>query len=365
MGETMIYPKGKVRHQNLLTAYTDLPALLLTLKSEGFTGTIEMEFPGKSGILFIDSGEIINGEAKPEAGLRTLIGPEAIQYLLAFSNQKDGVLNIYQLSPEQVVLLASNLQHEVVYQRLSTDFTRFDRLLLKLKEEKHNGFVEVFNKDHQAMGVLILQDGEPAEMFTISDSGPSVFGRKSIPTFVERAVQEGAILNVYRRQGQIQEEPIIIEEEAESPEEPPQKEEPQKEQAPKEMSLNELIQIFQGVLSKAENFVDKSSQKGTFRRVFKKSLIEKSDQYPFLDPFGGEFDYREGTIVFSGRAEERDFSKGIGECLQVTLSHLEKELPKNKMFPLKLRTEIESSLEPYRETMKRLGVNSVLPSFLR
>jgi hypothetical protein len=45
----MIFPKGKVRHQDLMTSYTDLPALLSTLKSEGFSGTIEIEFPENKG----------------------------------------------------------------------------------------------------------------------------------------------------------------------------------------------------------------------------------------------------------------------------------------------------------------------------
>jgi len=340
----MIFPKGRARHQNLMTAYTDLSALLATLKAEGFSGTIEIEFPERKGILFIDSGEMINGEVKMEGEAKRMIGPEAIRYLLSISNQKDGVLTIYQLSPEQVVILASNLQHEILFKGLSTDFTRLDRLLIKLREEKHTGFVEIFTRSQKPMGVLFLQEGEPAEMFTVSDSGPSVFGRKSISTFVESAIREGAILDVYRSQGKRPApEPLPVE---------------------KEDGLKEIIQIFEGVLSKAEKLVDDTTQKGTFRRIFKKSLIEKSDHYPFLDPFGGEFDYRDGTIQFMGEAKERDFCQGIGECLQTTISFIEEELPKSKMLSLKLRAEIESSLEPYRETIRRLGLEPLIPSFL-
>src|SRR4030042_3701330 len=108
---------------------------------------------------------------------KRMIGPEAIGSFQNFSTQKEGILNIYQLSPEQVALVASNLDHEVLFKGLSTDFTRLDRLLLKLKEEKHNGFIEILTKDHQAAGVLFLQEGEPADMFTTPASGPSIFGR--------------------------------------------------------------------------------------------------------------------------------------------------------------------------------------------
>jgi len=340
----MIFPKGRVKHQNLMTAYTDFSALLSTLKTETFSGTIEIEFPEKKGILFINAGEIINAEVKTAGGAKKMTGSEAVRYLLSISNQKDGVLNIYQLSPEQVVILASNLQYEIVFKGLSTDFTRLDRLLIKLKEEKHTGFIEVFTKDQKPMGVLFLQEGELTEMYMLSESGPSVFGRRSIPTFVESAIREGALLDVCRT---LDKKPA-----------------PQPLPVEKGESLKEIIQIFEGVLAKAEKLVDAASQKGTFRRVFKQSLIEKSEDYPFLDPFGGEFDYLDGTIQFTGEAGEKSFTEGIADCLQATLSHVEEELPKSKTLPLKLRAEIETSLEPYRETIRRLGLEPFIPSFL-
>jgi hypothetical protein len=345
----MIFPKGKIRHQDLMTSYIDLPALLSTLKSEGFSGTIEIEFPEKKGVLFIDTGEIINAEAEVGADSKRMIGPEAVQYLLTLSNQKDGVLNVYRLSPEQAAIVASNLNHEIIFKELSTDFTRFDRLIMKLREEKHHGFIEVFTRDHQPMGVLFLQEGEPIEMFTTSASGPSVFGRKSIPTFVENAVKTGAIFNVYRTLGKISKE---------------EKNEEKNVTGGVE-DLKELTLIFQEVLSKVENLVDGISQKGKFLGAFKKSLLEESDKYPFLDPFSSEFEYREGTVQFTGDAVDKDLAQGILECLRATLSQLAKELPQNKIFPLKLRAEIESSLKPYQETVKRLGIDAALSSFFK
>ena len=41
----MIFPRGEVVHKNLSTAYTDLSALLNTLKLEGLYGAIEIDFP--------------------------------------------------------------------------------------------------------------------------------------------------------------------------------------------------------------------------------------------------------------------------------------------------------------------------------
>lgn len=341
----MIFPKGKVRHRDLMTSFTDLSALLSNLKSEGFSGTIEMEFPEKSGILLIDTGEIINAEAKGKGDSNRMIGSEAIQHLLSLSKQKDGLLNIYQFLPEQVATIASNLQCEILFKELSTDFTRLDRLLLKLREEKHHGFIEVFTKNHEAMGVLFLQEGEPIEMFTTSESGPSVFGRKSIPTFVENAGKDGAIFNVYRAQGKTSqvEEPAPI----------------------KEDDLKELLLIFQEVFFKVENLVDGISQKGKFLSVFKKVLLGKADEYSFLDPFSGEFEYREGKIQYTGEVKEEDFAKGVIECLRSTLYQLAQELPKNKIFSSHLKGEIAASLKSHQETVKRLGIEAALSSMFQ
>jgi len=364
-GKAMILPKGEVRHQNLLTAYTDLSALLSALKSESFSGILEIEFPEKKGAIFIDSGEIVNAEIKEKSNAETTIGPDAIQAFLTFSNQKDGVLNVYRLLPEHVALIANHLKHEVLFKELSTDFTRLDRLLLKLKEDNHNGFIEVLTKEKKVLGVLFVEGGDTVEMFTTPKSGPSVFGRKSIPIFVENAVKQGAIFNVYRSQSKVLEKYIKEEIKGETKEKI-KEEIKEGKVTPRGEELKELIPIFQDILSKSEKLVDEASKRrGLFHKVFKESLIEKSEEFTFLDPFVGEFEFKEGTIHFSGEAGGKEFTKGILECLNTTLLLLEKELPKNKMVSLKLIAGIKFSLEQHTEALKRLGVDAVAFSIFK
>jgi hypothetical protein len=357
----MIFPRGEVVHRNLSTAYTDFPALLATLKTEGFGGIIEISFPENKGVIFVESGEIVNAEAKIGSDSKRIIGPEAIQTLMTLSNQKEGIIDIYRLPLERVAIVVGNLQHEILFKGLSTDFTRLDRLLLKLREERHNGFIEVLTKGNQAMGVLFLEGGEPVEMFTTPESGPSVFGRKSIPIFVENAIKQGAILDVCRSQGKILKKEVKEVKEIKEAKEIREKKAPERGE-----DLRELILIFQEIISKAEQLVDGASKrKGLFHKVFKESLIEKSEEFAFLDPFGGEFEYRDGTLQFTGEIGVKHFTEGIVESLVETLSRLEKELPKDKILPLKLKTGIESSLEQNSEALKRLGVNSITSSIFK
>ena len=95
----MIFPRGEVVHKNLSTAYTDLSALVSTLKSEGFSGTIEIEFPEHKGTLFFSSGEIVDAEARGGAEPKKLAGQEAAQALLGLTGQKNGMVSIYRLPP--------------------------------------------------------------------------------------------------------------------------------------------------------------------------------------------------------------------------------------------------------------------------
>jgi len=193
------------------------------------------------------------------------------------------------------------------------------------------------------------------EMFTTPESGPSVFGRKSIPIFVENAIKQGAIFDVYRSQGKTLKKEIKE-----------IKEIKEKKVPGRTGELKELIPILQEVLSQAEKLVDGASRKkGLFHKLFKESLVEKSEEFTFLDPFAGEFDYREGAIQFTGEIGVKDFSKGIVECLVATLSLLEKELPKDKILPLKLKAGIESSLEQHGEALKRLGVEAITSSIFK
>lgn len=211
------------------------------------------------------------------------------------------------------------------------------------------------------MGVLFIEGGEPVEMFTSPKTGPSVFGRMSISIFIENATQQGAFFNVYGKKGhspQVEEivtdkgEGVPMEEEGGGPTE-------------REEGLKEILLLFQEFLSSAERLVDGLSSGGTFKKAFKKALIEKSEEFGFLDPFAGEFEYGNGTIRFTGEAGKEDFARGITECFRSALSHFEEELPKEKMVSLKLKAGIESFLEHRREALKRLEMEGMISSLIK
>lgn len=355
----MILPRGEVVHKNLSTAYTDLVALLEALKLEDFSGTVELDFLEQKGVLFIDSGEIINGEIQGREDSEKVTGKEAVKTLLAHSKRKDGVVNIFHLPSEKVALIASNLQHPLRFKELSTHFIRFDEFLRKLKEERHTGYIEIVTRDRQPMGVVFLEEGEPIDMFTTPKTGASIFGSITLPVFIENAMTQGALFSVYGKGGEGRRNNETVsgapanavgrkgtdgEEEIEA--------------------LQEVLLLFQEFLSNAEKVVESLTPKGTFKKVFRKAQIEKAEQFSFMDPFAGEFEYENGTIRFTGQAGQKEFAEGLIETFRSAIFLLEEELPKEKMVSLKLKAGVESFLESHTEALRRLDLDRGLSSLL-
>jgi hypothetical protein len=164
-------------------------------------------------------------------------------------------------------------------------------------------------------------------------------------------MKQSAILNVFKT-------PTRIEEKKEETQKG--KEEPSLERN----RVKELIPFFEEVLAKAEKLIDGVTKKGTFLTFLKKSFIEHSATYGFLDPSVGEFEYREGSIRLNGELREKDFARGVVDCLRTILASVEKELPKGRLLTNKFRVEIESSLRKNQDGIKRLGLGSVVSPLL-
>jgi hypothetical protein len=402
----MIFPKGEVVHQNLSTEYTDVPDLLSTLTSNGFAGVVEVELPREKGAFFIRNGQVLSAIIESEPEQITSFGREAMDELLNLTSKEVGTLNIYKLSPAQVDAIVSRLCSEIVFKGLMTDFVKLDKFIQKLSMERHTGYIEVFTKKNQIMGTLFLKEGELVDLHLPSESEyPSLSEPKAIPTFLEDVVRQGAVFDVYRSfiesvpTGKNESEFVVgrvvkdNDENIIKAEEPSYQEEGEEKEKEKETEIEvgtevetreetiddveehhtevgpngrgDVLGKLQEVITRAERFVDGFSQQGIFLRAFKRALIEKSDLYPFLDPFTDQFDYRQGEITLDEEVELAHFATGIADCFNLTLSHLKKEFPKNMNLSPSIRAEMESKFRLYEDAMKRSGVQSVPPMFFK
>ena len=98
--------------------------------------------------------------------------------------------------------------------------------------------------------------------------------------------------------------------------------------------------------------MDSVSQKGSFQRAFKKACVERSESHPFLDPFEGLFDYQGKKIYLDAKVGTEEFITAIAECLDLTLSYIKKDLPKNATLTSGLKGDIESAFNSYQDIVR-------------
>ncbi len=390
----MIYPKRDVIHQNLSTEYTDVKDLLATFTSNGFTGVVEVVLPKEIGAFFIAKGRVLGAAVESEPGQSTTFGQEAINELINLAKKEVGILNIYKLTSAQIDAIIIRLSSEIVFKGLTTDFVKLDKFIQKLGAERHTGYIEVFTKKNQSiMGTLFLKDGEIVNLHLQPElEDPSLSEPKAIPTFLDDIIRQGAVFDVYRSfatsiPSEANEDKSLIEPAAilENNNKYVQKIEEdisqdsieaeeikgsviRNDEEHEEIKINghtHALKALQEIIAKMEKFVDGFAQEGIFLRAFKRALIEKSDEYPFLDPFIEQFDYRQGEITLDEEVDLEHFAVGIADCFNLTLSHLKKEFPKNMNFSLDLKTELESKFKLYQDVMKQSGIQAVPPMFFK
>jgi hypothetical protein len=337
----MILPKGGMVHENLRTAFVDLNSFLQTLKEDNFTGYIQVSFWDYEGILFLEAGEIVN--AFEEAQGRRRGGEEAVENIVRMSKQKDGRINVYSLAPEMVTILASTSMKEATYKDLSTEFTSLDKLIEKLNKESHSGYIDITLNDKKGGGIIVFQEGEIVEAVMSDEKSGGVYGKDMLNKIIDDVQKKGATFNVYRaglessgsdRMGIMQ-----------------------------ASDLQGVIEVIQEVIGTIESVTDgMNKRKGSFRDSFNKAQVEKSDEYPFLDPFAAEFEYRNGEIKFSGKTTVEVFVRGIRVCIEETLNKMAGEISRDDLYR-QIRAALQPTVTKFGEKIDALGLKSAMPEF--
>lgn len=281
----MILPKNQPVHENLNTSYTNFDQLVNDLRANQFTGYVNLSSWKYEGILFVDSGNLVNVVEETEGKRRTGLG--ALEGLRTRAREKDGAIGVFRLDGDLVALLAGSAQRSALYEQLSTDLTTFDRLIAKLQKEVLTGHVEVQLPD-KSSGMIFLEKGATISSF-YSVNGATVMGDTAIEKLAHSA-NDGAMFNVYRSDPTASFEQDFVK--------------------------LELIQAWQNLLALVESAVDQATSTGTFTTEFKRGCLENLQEYPFLDPFAGGFEFKGGQMHFEGSTSNAKFTSGVASALK-------------------------------------------------
>jgi len=327
----MVIPKGKAVHEDLSTSYTDIHELLSDLSQNSFTGYCQVNFWEYRGTLFLDRGRIIN--ALEEIGDNKIPGERAIKNILARATQKDGTVSVYVLSDEMVATLASVLNSKVKYRDLTTELTSLEKLISKLKKEEHSGYVEVLLNNDSGNGCIYFQDGRAMESVFRASDGEIISGPSGLKKILGLSTEVGAIFNVYESDlASIMMEDTSVTEEA--------------------------ILLFQETLNALEDAINVKFGTGNFSDEFKRMLATNANKYLFLDPFAGEFVYKDRKLSFDGETVLDEFTTGVCDVIAQTVEHFR---AKDETVLESIASRIQPLKEQHIELIDRLQVDMKMP----
>jgi hypothetical protein len=202
-------------------------------------------------------------------------------------------VNIYEISPEEVYYWASIPTAEQIYKDLSTEFTDLEGLVKKMGSEKLTGFIDVSIGDGKEMGLIFLINGKiMGGSYSWGNGSPSP-SKKNQDLLIHKTKELGGSFNVCRI-------PLTNSETDSEPD------------LAKSKHLVTPIEFLEELLRTFEKAVRlKRKRRTDFQKLLKQKLVEHAEQYAFLDPFAGEFEYVEHKITFSGQASDQNLVEGV------------------------------------------------------
>ncbi|MFP4036061.1 MAG: hypothetical protein ACLFUE_00930 [Desulfobacteraceae bacterium] len=324
----IVLPKEEPVIQGINSYYTDPRRLIEHYQGELGAGAVHFLAPSAEGAIFFDKDEILGGvyrQKETEAN-----GVEAAELMIEATAGINFKLDVYAVDPGQIHFWANISGAETVYRDLTTEFTDLEGLIKKMTSEGLTGYIEVSVHGGRDGGLIFFMNGE-----IIGGSYSWLQGEvngtdQARETLLRMSKDRGGTFHVSRI--------------------PPQGEEhrPEPEKAPD----REIIQTLQELLALSERVMEGGKfTPRDFRTSLKRKLMEKADQYPFLDPFAGELDYADGSLTFSGTAPADQLLEGLTQAI--------KELALDVGAWSRLSQEIPPWKEKNSELLSRLGTSSI------
>jgi hypothetical protein len=120
------------------------------------------------------------------------------------------------------------------------------------------------------------------------------------------------------------------------------------------------LELWASVLTVLNAATDRHFKPGVFLTAFKRACIERATEFPFLDPFAAEFEYRKGQVKFQGKAGAAEFNRGVSQCLALTIQRLAAEPTGANLLP-KLTMALTDLRTTHGAQLRELQLASTLP----
>jgi hypothetical protein len=321
----VIVPRGNPVFENLNSYYLDLRRLLEHYQGEMGSGAIYLKSPTAEGAIFFEAHELLGGAYETRG--EKLAGKAAIDRLLTPSPNENYQVSLYDVSPEEASYWSSVPHAKRIYEDLSTEFTDLEGLIKKMSSERLSGYIEVSLNSEMDGGFLFFRNGQVVGGYYFWEKNFSV-SRESQGLLLRKAKLSGGIFHVNR---------ISVESK-------------ETKDLPKKPSSPEVIAALEELLVLLENLCASSQTIRTdFNTLLKKRFLDLADEYPFLDPFAGEFQYTGRKVKLASGVPDVDLAKGLLAAVA--------GLVRDQGLKVPFGSRLEGWLQKHRKKLLSLGIS--------
>jgi hypothetical protein len=321
----VIVPRGNPVFENLNSYYLDLRRLLEHYQGEMGSGAIYLKSPTAEGAIFFEAHELLGGTFENRG--EKLAGKAAVERLLTPLPSENYQVSIYGVEPEEAYYWSSIPNAKRIYEDLSTEFTDLEGLIKKMSSERLSGYIEISLNSELDGGFLFLRNGQVVGgyYFWEKNFNPS---RESQELLLRKTKRTGGIFHVSR-----------ISVETKQPKEVSKKE-----------STPEVVAALEELLVLLETFfTSNQTAKADFNTLLKKKFLSIADEYAFLDPFAGEFQYSGSKIRLASEVPDTELTKGLLVAVA--------GLVRDQGLSAALKGRLDGWLKKHRKKFLSLGIS--------
>lgn len=199
------------------------------------------------------------------------------------------------------------------FENLNTSFVNLAALLRYLREQSFSGSIHLAAKQYEAE--IFLNGTNAPVVFELDQAGVRAEVAGAIERVLVHSREPGGTITVY--EGKTVPAPLI-----DADAEPSLVDQmPESEPEPNEhLDWQALLQVGADVVAAVERAVN--SVGADFASNFRIAAIAVGDDYPFMDPTIGEFQYGNGVVTLARRPTPKAFVSGLSDCLRRIVNKL-------------------------------------------
>ncbi|HKV40405.1 MAG TPA: hypothetical protein VJX67_14425 [Blastocatellia bacterium] len=120
------------------------------------------------------------------------------------------------------------------------------------------------------------------------------------------------------------------------------------------LEMKRLMGEIAGAIESAARVVE---PRDTFSIYLRAGQLKIADRYPFLDPFGNEFEYHAGQIVFAGDVSSEVFREGATEALRLAVVSVVEASSQPANLRVKIEDDLYALFDKLRLDLERHGLD--------